>query len=137
MINMLKIGGGECSKKHLGIPISKCPGQFTGGSDGGDGHGTGQWGNHGKGSGVRISQFSMQYFNLTPGVGGTQDEGLAGWYTDVYGGGEGGVLVDGVGPDRESTCQGEGYGGGAGALTSFQQLVISASQELSWLKIFR
>ena len=62
----------------------------------------------------------MQYFNLTPGVGGTQDEGLAGWYTDVYGGGGGGVLVDGVGPDRESTCQGEGYGGGAGALTSFQ-----------------
>ena len=32
----------------------------------------------------------------------------------------GGVLVNGVGPDRESTCQGEGYGGGAGALTSFQ-----------------
>ena len=37
---MLKIGGGECSKKQFGIPISECPGQFTGGSDGGDGHGS-------------------------------------------------------------------------------------------------
>ena len=30
----------------------------------------------------------------------------------LWGGGGGGVLINGVGPDRESKYQGQGYGGG-------------------------
>ena len=97
----------------------KCFGPFTGGSNGGDGHGRNDplSAFHGKGTGVSLDHYSMKYFHLTPGDGGTQDDGRN-VFLSSYGGGGGGVLVDGVGPDRESTCQGEGYGGGAGALTT-------------------
>ena len=112
------IGGGACSK----IYSNKCSRQFGGGKDGGDGHGFGLYGvwqeNHGNGTGVSLDHFSMQFFHLTPGDGGTQDEGLDGLSVQVMGGGGGGVLVDGDGPDREATCQGEGYGGGGGAMTT-------------------
>ena len=91
-----------------------------GGRDGGDGHGlnSGQRVYHGNGTRVSLNHFSMQFFHLTPGDGGTQDEGIGFLGKYVFGGGGGGVLVDGVGPDREATCQGEGYGGGGGAKTT-------------------
>ena len=121
IINMVEItiGGGGCCKKTFGNPVFKCVGSFMGGSDGSDGNGG--WnpeGYHGMGTGVSLDQISMQYFHLSPGNGGTQDSGIEYYTEQVSGGGGGGVLVDGVGPDRESTCQGEGYGGGAGALTT-------------------
>ena len=119
IINMVEItiGGGGCCLKIYEIPLRTCPGSFMGGSDGSDGHGGwNQSGKHGNGTGVSLNQISMQYFHLAPGDGGTQDSGIEYKSEQVFGGGGGGVLVDGVGPDRESTCQGEGYGGGAGAL---------------------
>ena len=118
----IKIGGGICCKKLDGIPLSKCAGSFKGGSNGGNGQPgikpARASGPSGSGTGVRLDQFSMQYFHLSPGDGGTQDEGVELNSKQVFGGGGGGVLVNGVGPKRESTCQGEGYGGGAGALLS-------------------
>ena len=121
IINIIEItiGGGACCKKMFGIDVFKCVGSFMGGSDGSDGNGGwNRGGYHGNGTGVSLDQISMQYFHLSPGGGGTQDSGIETITEQVFGGGGGGVLVDGVGPERESTCQGEGYGGGAGALVT-------------------
>ena len=76
-----------------------------GGSDGGDGIGAG-----GKGTGEKLSSFPMDSFILTPGVGG-QSYG-------ADGGGGGGVLVDGTGPEEWDPTQGQGYGGGGADFTS-------------------
>ena len=69
-----------------------------GGSDGSDGYGY----CGGSGTGEDISKYSFENFVLTPGDGG--------YFR--YGGGAGGVLVNGGGPVREDEGQGEGYGGG-------------------------
>ena len=80
----------------------------NGGEDGGDGYGTNEeptngWG--GEGSGLDVSSISLQQFSLSPGVGGK----VSG--STNYGGGGGGVLVDGTGP-QDTISAGEGYGGG-------------------------
>ena len=77
----------------------------NGGSDGGDGAGDGDTHLGGRGTGEKLSSFAMDSFLLTPGVGGQH-------YSD-YGGGGGGVLVNGAGPAEWDTTQGQGYGGGA------------------------
>lgn len=71
----------------------------SGGSDGSDGEAG--LGKGGKGSGVDISAFELTNFVLTPGSGGDHQ----------CGGGGGGVLVNGMGPEFY-TGMGEGYGGG-------------------------
>jgi len=71
----------------------------SGGSNGGDGNDS-SYGNHGgKGSGLDISTIALEHFKLTPAAGG---EGC-----DYFGGGGGGVLVDGQRPHN-----GGSYGAG-------------------------
>ena len=72
----------------------------SGGSDGRDGE-AGSGGQGGKGSGLDISYYDLINFVLTPGSGGRHR----------CGGGGGGVLVNGEGPEHYSGS-GEGYGGG-------------------------
>ena len=72
----------------------------SGGSDGRDGE-AGSGGQGGKGSGLDISSYDLINFVLTPGSGGRHR----------CGGGGGGVLVNGEGPEHYSGS-GEGYGGG-------------------------
>ena len=53
----------------------------------------------------------MEHFALAPGNGGKRFP-----MGDLYGGGGGGVLVNGRGPPRDCyKTQGEGYGGGGAA----------------------
>ena len=82
-----------------------------GGEDGGNGHGG--RGSGGAGSGLDISSIHLQQFSLTPGVRGKEHAP----YGDRYGGGGGGVLVDGTGP-QETSGDGQGYGGGGGGYTN-------------------
>jgi len=70
----------------------------SGGSNGGDGN-DGSDGGGGKGSGLDISTIALEHFKLTPAAGG---EGC-----DYFGGGGGGVLVDGQRPHN-----GGSYGAG-------------------------
>ena len=72
----------------------------NGGSDGSDGSGAG-----GKGTGEKLSSFPMDSFILTPGVGGQ-------FCSNLDGGGGGGVLVNGAGPEEWDLTQGQGFGGG-------------------------
>ena len=51
----------------------------------------------------------MDSFILTPGVGGQYYVHSSG---NTYGGGGGGVLINGSGPEEWDTTQGQGYGGG-------------------------
>ena len=82
-----------------------------GGTDGSDGEDCFYDGGHGTGDDV--TAYKMDNFVLTPGAGGKY------YYNFTisnyrYGGGGGGVLVNGDGPQRYSDIQGEGYGGGGG-----------------------
>lgn len=82
-----------------------------GGEDGGDGdnsHPHGDTNGHlgGRGSGQDISTtIHLQQFSLTPGRGGQRN--------GRYGGGGGGIMVDGSGP-QDTVYNGQGYGGGQG-----------------------
>ena len=78
-----------------------------GGSDGGDGVSGPDYG--GNGTHEDISSYAFDNFELTPGKGGLSDHGDS---NDFVGGGGGGVLVNHYGPNQDSDCQGEGYGGG-------------------------
>ena len=69
------------------------------GSDGEDGYGHG-----GDGSGFDLTSVNMDNFILSPGKAGS---GLTFW-----GGGGGGVIVNGEKPTGEHSFTGEGYGGG-------------------------
>jgi len=75
----------------------------AGGSNGGDG-GNSTTVSGGKGSGLDLSTLHMNNFVLTPGKGGEPNE--------RYGGGGGGVIVNGIKPGN-ATHSGEGFGGGA------------------------
>ena len=71
---------------------------------------SGERGPGGNGTGEDLSMYHMEHWEITPGVGGKEM-----WESDPscqLGGGGGGVLVNGVGPDRIDDGQGEGYGGG-------------------------
>ena len=76
-----------------------------GGEDGGD---AGDSGNDsgGQGSGLDIGSVNMTKFELTPGKGGN-------FASKSYGGGGGGIIVNGEKPSRNE-YQGEGFGGGSG-----------------------
>ena len=80
--------------------------QFAGegGSDGSDGR-DGYRGQGGEGTGEDISNYVFASWTLTPGVGGKTA-------SSRFGGGGGGILVDGAGPQPINTV-GQGYGGGA------------------------
>ena len=73
-----------------------------GGSDGSDGTGSSP-GDGGVGSDLKIDTIPLSTFVLSPGEGGI---------ANGYGGGGGGVLIDGQGPDRPEFNVGEGFGGG-------------------------
>ena len=75
-----------------------------GGSDGSDGGDTSSY-TGGKGSGLDVGTLNMTRFVLMPGKAGTHTEG--------YGGGGGGLLVNGEKPGGNEYW-GEGFGGGGG-----------------------
>jgi len=79
-------------------------GDPRGGEDGGDG-GDGVYYPGGQGSRLDIRQIALRDFELTPGAGGEHRSG--------YGGGGGGVLVNGLAPAADQ-YNGQGYGGGGG-----------------------
>ena len=87
-------GGGQYE-----FPI--CHGGSDGGSDGSDGEGS----RGGSGTGEDISEYVFTAWTLTPGAGGIHYE------DGCYGGGGGGVMVDGAGPDTDQYT-GQGFGGG-------------------------
>jgi len=81
-----------------------------GGSDGSDG----QCFNGGKGTGENVSSFNFDNFQLSAGAAGES----SGFY-GITGGGGGGILVDGKGPETSAMLDitaGEGYGGGGTSL---------------------
>ena len=86
-------------------------GMNLGGSDGGDGGSQGNY-NGGRGSEVDIRSLKFNNFVLSPGSGGSYE--IDGDWREDYGGGGGGVLVNGQGPQEIVYTQGEGYGGGGG-----------------------
>ena len=78
-----------------------------GGSDGSDGHSSGRI-LGGKGSGLTLATLNMTRFVLTPGKAGSGSK--------RYGGGGGGILVNGKRPrGGRDRYDGEGFGGGRGA----------------------
>ena len=80
-----------------------------GGADGGDGEDGDGKGHGGAGSGFDINSIVLTSFTLSPGVGGLKHY----YNTNHFGGGGGGVLVDGAGP-QETQYDGQGFGGGRG-----------------------
>ena len=82
-------------------------GEHDGGTNGGNGEVAG-----GKGTGEDISAYTFRSWKLSPGRGGTA-------YDGSYGGGGGGVLVDGEGP-MYSDYQGSGYGGGGSGYDTYE-----------------
>jgi len=97
-------GGGDGYSGGGGIDAKggSAGGNGSDGSKPGRRHGKG-----GKGSGEDVTQIKMKSFEFTPGEGG---DGL-------FGGGGGGVLVNGAGPERSayvSEYDGQGCGGGGG-----------------------
>ena len=100
---------GSSSSSYGGYGFSGGAGGFCncqGGSNGGDGEG--ELG--GQGTGEQLSSFPMDSFILTPGVGGQYFDYGDGDYR--VGGGGGGVLINGNGPEEWDIHQGQGYGGG-------------------------
>eukprot|EP00092_Neocalanus_flemingeri_P010623 GFUD01011445.1.p1 GENE.GFUD01011445.1~~GFUD01011445.1.p1 ORF type:complete len:425 (+),score=118.58 GFUD01011445.1:49-1275(+) len=89
-------GGGSSNGRQCG----------RGGTNGGDGQeGTTKTKEPGKGSGLDLGKVTMENFILTPGEGG------AGVYYEIFGGGGGGVLVNGKSPGVDQ-YKGQGFGGG-------------------------
>ena len=78
-----------------------------GGSHGSDGEDSDSY-MGGKGSGLDIRTLNITRFILSPGKAGTQ-------YGNTYGGGGGGILVNGEKPGGGNEHWGEGFGGGGGA----------------------
>ena len=107
---------GECSDPYAGGYGFSGGGQYTLGSDSGyqggsDGSaGGGSLG--GSGTGKDISEYVFTTWTLTPGDGGSP--GACGTnHRNQCGGGGGGVLVDGAGPDTtRPELRGKGFGGG-------------------------
>ena len=79
-------------------------GSYTGGENGNKGEGS----TGGKGTGEDISAYIFSSWSLQPGPGG---KALVEGACHFCGGGGGGVLIDGYGPDG-TEWQGSGYGGG-------------------------
>merc|ERR1711973_780124 len=103
-------GGGYCWEED-GVICDT--GNYTGGTNGSNGGGPStpddhHWA-HGHGTGEDISGYRMDEFKLSPGQGGMAY--VFGGY--VFGGGGGGILVDGVGPTTDGYA-GHGYGAGGG-----------------------
>ena len=122
-------GDGNYYEKELIKPKcspDRCPRNLNaapGGSDGKRGPRIAYHGNSGRGSGEDITSYTFNTWTLTPGAGGTpynrfDSLGPRCQYSQCfknpnqfYGGGGGGVLVNGAGP-KATKHQGQGYGGG-------------------------
>lgn len=104
------------------MALIECTGSYNGGTNGGNGEGPSTpinddiqaFGAPGHGTGENLSDYYMEHFSLSPGRGGEMKVYYGG--LSIYGGGGGGVLVNGEGPTRPGCLQtaGEGYGGGGG-----------------------
>ena len=95
-------GGNGYSGGGAGTASENIVGQ-DGGFDGGDGEDYNSY-EGGKGSGLDVQTINMTRFVLTPGKGGKSSDG--------YGGGRGGILVNGKNPSDYEYI-GQGYGGGS------------------------
>ena len=85
----------------------------NGGANGGNGEGgdNGYQGGNGSGEDINAPSIKLDNFMLSPGAGGQAYD--MGSYS--RGGGGGGILVNGEGPQQDSEYgQGEGFGGGGG-----------------------
>ena len=92
-------GGGQYGELERG---------YNGGTDGGNGEGEDS---PGLGSTDDLSLISLNHYKLSPGAAGLFSVRNTDGLVDYLGGGGGGVLVDGQGP-QDSPHQGQGYGGG-------------------------
>ena len=92
----------------------------SGGTDGGDGE-EGYSAPGGNGAGEDISDYNtFLAFSLSPGAGGQ-------YVGNLYGGGGGGVLINGAGPVA-SINHGQGYGGGGpGGLEGLPGVILKYS----------
>ena len=99
-------GGGGCNVFGVGCNDVVCG---NGGSNGSDGQPGGVDCNceGGAGAGVNISTIRLTSFVLSPGEGGIANSG-----DSIFGGGGGGVLINGKGPPAPNRGWGEGFGGG-------------------------
>ena len=79
-----------------------------GGTNGNDGEGP----CGGKGTGGDISDYSFAGWTLSWGLGGSYTGN-----SEFYGGGGGGILIDGKGPTNYDEATGDGYGGGGQGVT--------------------
>lgn len=96
----------------------------AGGSDGGDGE-MSSYGEGGIGSGIDVKIYEMKNVVLRAGNGGGS-----------YGGGAGGIVVNGESPDFNENHQGEGFGGGGGALPPIQGCVVLELFDSSNMTLF-
>ena len=116
------LGGGSC----YGYFGANCTGSYNGGTNGGNGEGPStpiddedeESGAAGHGTGKLLSDYYLEHFSLAPGRGGDEFQFLQ---NDIYGGGGGGVLVNGEGPKRRCATlyNGEGYGAGGSGYQRF------------------
>jgi len=108
-------GGGAGGSTHIG---------GSGGSNGGDGQdSSSDYPNQGgKGSGLDISTIALEHFKVTPAAGGD--------YCGQYGGGGGGVLVDGQGPSN-----GGSYGAGGRGRCNNVNDTVPAQQGIVLIEI--
>ena len=77
-------GGGYCHQ-----PDGDCVESYSGGTEGGNGHGSSSVGTFGYGTGEDLGKYRMNRFTISPGGGGGWRRGE--WQ---YGGGGGGVVVN-------------------------------------------
>ena len=88
---------------------------MPGGAAGGSGYGT----HGGHGTGADVTSYPFESLSLTPGDGGAVYDNIL----QIYGGGGGGVLVDGRGPEA-TEHQGQGFGGGGGHGPGLQGVIV-------------
>ena len=110
-------GSGYCGGGGYGFSY-----QGSGGTDGGDGE-EGYSASGGNGTGQDISDYNSNTFlafSLSPGAGGQ-------YVGNLYGGGGGGVLINGAG-HVASINHGQGYGGGGpGGLEGLPGVILKYS----------
>ena len=108
-------GSGYCGGGGYGFSY-----KGSGGTDGGDGE-EGYSAPGGNGAGEDISDYNtFLAFSLSPGAGGQ-------YVGNLYGGGGGGVLINGAGPVA-SINHGQGYGGGGpGGLEGLPGVILKYS----------
>ena len=104
-------GGGTGGEAGDGYSGGGYAGKHSGGSDGSNGEG-GSGDYVGEGTGEDLASYQFDNFDLSPGLGGEYYQDPSCWFLcNANGGGGGGVLVNGEGP-QDRVNNGQGFGGG-------------------------